>query len=374
MLPASRLSDFSSRVVVAVLITLALVALAYVCWRGISVLLEAFAGVLFAVFLSALSDWLSQHTRLTRGWALLVVVLALILLAAGIGWFLANSLTAQLGELEKELPQSLQRLQQYLEKYPWGRRLLEQVPGAANSLTQVGEFSRVTGFISGVADMLITVVVILFVGLFGAAEPQLYRAGLLHLMPAGQRRRVGQAVDAVAFNLRWWLVGQVFLMVVIGVTTMVGLRLIGVKLALTLGLMAGILELIPYLGPWLSAIPAALIALLLSPTHLLLTLGLYLFLHILEGYVLLPIIQRRAVLVPPALTLVAQVLLGNLLGLMGVFVAAPLTVVVIVLLKMLYVEDTLGDQAVDVPGEPGNKRKVAARAEAAVVTEVPPQK
>jgi predicted PurR-regulated permease PerM len=105
-----------------------------------------------------------------------------------------------------------------------------------------------------------------------------------------------------------------------------------------------------------------MVALLLGPSHLIGTLALYLVLHILEGYVLVPLIQRRAVHIPPALTLVAQVLLGELLGLLGLFVAAPLTVCAIVLLKMLYVEDTLGDQDVEVPGEKsGAEKKEAAR-------------
>jgi predicted PurR-regulated permease PerM len=210
-----------------------------------------------------------------------------------------------------------------------------------------------TGFIAGVADFLVAVVLIVVVGIFAAAEPALYKAGFLHLVPPPHRPRARQAVETVVFNLRYWLLGQVFLMIIIGVTSAVGLWLLGIPLALTLGLLAGIMEMIPYIGAWIAAVPAALIALLVSPTHVVMVLGLYLGLHLLEGYILLPLVQRRAVDMPPALTLTMQVLLGQLLGLMGLFVAAPLTVAMVVLLKMLYVEDTLGDQAVQVPGEPG---------------------
>jgi predicted PurR-regulated permease PerM len=206
--------------------------------------------------------------------------------------------------------------------------------------------------------------IIFFVGVFGAAEPGLYRAGLLRLVPPPQRPRAEEAVDTLTFNLRWWLVGQVVLMLVMAGTTALGLWLVGVPLALTLGLLAGALELVPYVGPWASAVPAVLVALTVSPTHLLLTVALYLALHLLEGYVLLPLVQRRAVHLPPALTVAAQALLGELLGVMGLFVAAPLTLCAVVLLKMLYVEDTLGDESVDVPGEPGNEEKqLAAQAE-----------
>ena len=353
--PRTALSDFSRRVVVAVLITLLLLTVAYVLWRGVHVLLVVFAGILFAVFLSALAEWLSSHSRLRRGWALTVVVLVLFVVVGGVGWLLANQLARQTAELVHKLPQSFEQLRNYLAQYEWGRLLLEQLPKDRESLGQIAKFAPVPGLVSGIGEFLVNIVLIFFVGIFGAAEPTLYREGLLHLLPPSQRQRTREAVDVVALNLRWWLVGQLWLMVILWLTTTAGLWLLGVPLALVLGFIAGILELVPYIGPWLSAVPAVLMSLTLSPVHVLLTGGLYLLLHILEGYVLLPLIQRRAVEMPPAVTLVAQVLLGELLGIMGLFVAAPLTVCVVVLAKMLYVEDTLGDQAVDVPGEPGNE-------------------
>jgi predicted PurR-regulated permease PerM len=216
-----------------------------------------------------------------------------------------------------------------------------------------------TGFVSGVAGFLEATIVILVVGIFGAAEPDLYKAGLFHLVPSRQRRRVGEALEAVVFNLRHWLVGQLTLMVILGITTAAGLRLIGMPQALTLGIMAGILELVPYIGAWLSAVPALLIALLEGPQYVLYTAGLYLFLHLLEGYILHPLIQRRAAHLPPALVLVSQAVMGEMFGPLGLFVAAPLTVAIMVLLGMLYVEDTLGDETVHVPGEPGEEAKKA---------------
>jgi predicted PurR-regulated permease PerM len=346
------LANFAWRVVVVLL----LLTLAYLLWRGVHVLLLAFAGMLFAIFLSALSDWLSRRTGIPHGWALAVVVVVLALSTGGLGWLLANRVAIQAAELSQQLPESLRQIRDYLEAYAWGRLLLEKAPQVAESLAQADQFSRVTGLVSGVASFIVAAVVIVVVGIFGAAEPGVYKNGLLLLVPPGHSRRVAQAVDAIVLNLRWWLVGQVSLMVMMAVTTAVGLWLIGVPGALTLGLIAGILELVPYIGAWLSAVPAALIALLLGPWYLVITLALYLGLHILEGYVLVPLVQRRAVHLPPALTLVAQVLLGEMLGALGLFVAAPLTVVAVVSLKMLYVEDALGDESVEAPGEVRDQR------------------
>jgi predicted PurR-regulated permease PerM len=343
--------------VVAVLIAILLLALAYLLWRGVHVLLQAFAGVLFAVFLSALAEGLRKWTRLPYGWALAIVLCALFLLAGGLGWFLANHLAQQARELSARLPQSLEQLREYLSERPWGRLVLDHAPDAREHLGRLGQFGDVGGMLSGVTSFLVTLLVILFVGIFGAAEPGLYRAGLLHLIPPAQRPRAEEALDALVFNLRWWIVGQVFLMFLMWVTTTAGLWLIGIPFALVLGLIAGLLELVPYVGPWISAVPAALIAMTVSPTHLVLVLALYLALHIVESYIVVPLVQRRAVHLPPAVTLVAQVLLGELLGIMGLFVAAPLTLCAVVLLKMLYVEDALGDHRVDVPGEPGNEQK-----------------
>jgi predicted PurR-regulated permease PerM len=361
--PQLGMEGFARRIVVTMLLAVLILGLTYLAWRGVHVLLQTFAGVLFAVFLAALAEWLSKHTRLSHGWALTAVVLALLVLAGGITWLLANQLAVQIRDLSQRLPQSGGRIRDYLRAYPWGRTLLEQEPDPWESLARLGQLFDVKGTVAGVTGFLVTALVILFVGIFGAAEPSLYRAGLLHLVPPAQRRRAEQAIDTLTCNLRWWLVGQVVLMILMWATTTTGLWLIGVPFALTLGLIAGILELVPYIGPWISAVPAALIALTVGPTQLLMVLALYLALHILEGYVLVPLVQRRAVHLPPAVTLVAQVLLGELLGLMGLFVAAPLTLCAVVLLKMLYVEDALGDDKVDVPGEPGNEEKrEAARA------------
>ncbi len=344
---------FARRVVVAVLITVVILAIAYFLWRGSRILLLAFAGVLFALFLCALSQWTQKHTRLSYRWSLVVVVAVLLILGGGLAYLLWSRISGEVGQLIQTLPRSFEQIRDYLMQYAWGQYLVEKAPAAATGLAEAGKFTQLTGFASGVASFLEAVIVILIVGIFGAAEPDLYKTGFLHLVPPRQRSRADQAVTAIAFNLRHWLVGQVLLMVLIGLTTAAGLWLIGLPIALTLGLITGIMEMVPYIGAWLAAVPTALIALVLGPKYLVFTLSLYLFLHLLEGYILSPLIQRQAVHLPPALTLVSQALMGEMFGILGIFVAAPLTVATMVLLQILYVEDTLGDEVMTVPSEPG---------------------
>lgn len=345
--PPLGLADFTWRVVVLLL----LLGVAYLLWRGIHVLLLTFAGTLFAIFLCSMSDWLSRQTGMRYGWSLTIIVVVLVLVIGGLTCIFANLLMNQLLKLEQQVPQSLNQIRGYLESTPWGHQVLEKAPQVAESIDPGGMFARLSNLVSGLLSFLMACLVIVIVGIFGAAEPEQYKIGLLYLVPAPQRSRVDQALDAVVFNLRAWLVGQLVLMVMMGVTTAVGLWLFGVPLALTLGLMAGMLEIIPYLGPWISVVPAALIALPVGSQTVVMVLLLYLALHLVEGYLLIPLVQRRAIHLPPALTLMAQILLGELSGIMGLLVAAPLTVSVVVFVKMLYVKDALGEQTVEVPGE-----------------------
>jgi predicted PurR-regulated permease PerM len=132
-------------------------------------------------------------------------------------------------------------------------------------------------------------------------------------------------------------------MIVVGLLTAVGLWALGMPLALTLGLLAALLTFIPNLGPTLAVVPAALLALLQSPTKSLYVILLYLVIQAVESYLLIPLVQRQAVSLPPALTITAQVLLGILVGGFGLVLATPLTAAVMVLVRMLYIEDALGD-------------------------------
>jgi predicted PurR-regulated permease PerM len=150
-------------------------------------------------------------------------------------------------------------------------------------------------------------------------------------------------LDAIGDTLARWLVGKVASMIVVGVATATGLWALDVPLAMVLGLIAGLLDFIPYIGPLMAGVPAVLIAFSISPELGLYTMLLFLGIQLAEGYLLSPLIEARSVSLPPALTIAMQMLLGALFGMAGIALATPIAAVLSVLVTMLYIQDVLGD-------------------------------
>ena len=176
-----------------------------------------------------------------------------------------------------------------------------------------------------------------------AAEPVTYLAGGLRLLPPARRERLRATAEEIALTLRWWLVGRFLSMALIAAMTSIGLSLLGVQLAITLGMLAGVLTFIPYIGSVASAVPAILIALTQNSQTAFYVVLLYVGVHVVEGYILVPLMQKKMVHVPPALTLAAQALLGALFGVLGLALATPLVAAALTAIRLLYVEDVLDD-------------------------------
>jgi predicted PurR-regulated permease PerM len=216
--------------------------------------------------------------------------------------------------------------------------------------TGSGAVKQATRIINTVLTGVLTLFVVLVTGIYLAAQPEMYLKGVVMLAPHARRARYREVLARLGHTLRWWMIGQLVPMAVIGTLTAIGLKVIGVPMWLFLGLLAGLFNFIPNFGPLISGIPAFLLALSESPTKAMWVVLLYVVAQSLEGYVLTPLVQRRAVEMPPALLILFQVLAGLLLGALGVVLAAPLLAIALVAIRMLYVADVLGDKA-DVPGE-----------------------
>lgn len=338
---------FTQRILIAVGIITVVVLLLLLLWFAIDIFLLAFAAVLLAIFLRGLSNWVSEHTPLSKRWSFALVTIALVGITGGGIWLLAPDAANQIDELGKSLPQSIGELTQRLENYEWGQQLIAQLPSTdellasrANALTTISSFFSTT--LGAFADLII----VLFVGLHFAADPHLYLRGVVRLVPLNHRSRAREVLDEVGHALGRWLIGQLASMTVIGILTTIGLWLLGVPLALTLGLIAGLLSFIPNLGPIIALVPAALLALLQGPMTVLYVILLYTVIQTLESYLLTPFMQKWMISLPPALTIFVQVLLGFLLGGLGLVLATPLLAAGLVLVRMLYVEDVLHDSTV----------------------------
>ena len=338
--------ELAIRATIVLALAAATVAAGLVVYLASEVFVLAGAGVLIAVLLATLADFVARHTPIPRGWALGLI---LLLAATGLGfaaWRLSTNLDEQFRDLTKSLVESGHKLEDRLIRYDWGRKLVDnakhmQAPAGGNAEM----FGRFTKFFSSTLGGLVDAVIILFIGVYGAADPATYRSGLIRLFPVAKRARTGEVVDKLGGTLRRWLIGQVAVMTIVGLAVTLGLWLIGVPFAPALGLLAFLLEFIPYVGPIGSAVPGLLVASSLGTDKLLYVAILYFAVQSAEGYLLSPLIQERAVKIPPALTVLAQVLLGVLVGGFGLILATPLTAVALVLVNELYIKDALGDRA-----------------------------
>lgn len=337
-------ATFARRVCVSVgIVTLAFLLLALL-WAATDVLLLLFAAILVACFLRGTAKVFSQSTRLPIGWSLGIVVTLLCGATTAAVWLLAPQVAAQVDDLSRGLTQSFQQLRAYLAQYDWGRRILAQMPGVAELAQRGNLFGRITGVFSSTLGILANAILVAFIGLYLALAPVTYITGLVRLFPKQRRARMNEVLEAVGETLRRWLVGRAILMVVNGVFTALGLWILGIPLALTLGAIAGLLNFVPNIGPIIAGVPAVLIAWTLGPVPALYVLLLYISLQSLDGYVLTPLIQQRTVALAPALTITAQLLFGVLAGTMGLLLATPLTAATLVLIRKVYLEDVLGEE------------------------------
>jgi predicted PurR-regulated permease PerM len=349
--------SFTARVLRVLALTTLFVAAALLLWVAADIVLLAFIGFLLAVALATPASAIARRTGMPRWLALLLVALAILALLAGGAWFAGDQIVQQIVGLIEDLPAIAERLRDTLERVPggdWLRDQLEDVEPMGLADLDLGLVGQVTGSLAALFEVLVRITFVVFFALFLASAPQRYRDGLVRLSPPASQARAREVYDQIAVTMQGWIVGQLASMLLVGILATVGLLVIGVPYALLLGLLAGLAELIPIFGPIFAYIPAAIVALLVGPQQLLWVTILYLVIQQLEGNLIQPMVQRHAVDLPRPLTIVAILLGASVFGVLGMFVATPLMAIALVLVKMLYLHDTLG-QTIELPG--GNKEE-----------------
>ncbi|GAB0113359.1 AI-2E family transporter [Acidisoma sp. C75] len=328
-----------------VLLGLAGLTLLLLCiWLLHDELLLIFLAVLLAASLRGAADRIARHTPLGPR-AAMAIILCLVA-AASIGFciWVGPRLIQQGIDLARALAQEGQNLAHRYGNTSWGREVLQKLNASAGASAQslampVLNIASVTfGAVAGFFVLVVTIV-------YFASSPHLYLKGLTALLPPARRPRALEVLAKVGHVLRWWFLGQLIAMLVVGVFTVIGLAIIGMPMALALGVMAGLLTFVPYFGAILAAIPALAIALGQGLHMALLTLIVFTVGHVIEGYIVSPLVQDRMVRLPPALLILSMTALGTLFGPLGIILATPLAASGLVLVSELYVVDVLKDES-----------------------------
>jgi predicted PurR-regulated permease PerM len=340
----AELLSYSQRILIALGLSALALTLLYLLHAIADALLLVFAGVLLAIALDGSARLISRMLGLPRLWALaLVLILAPAALIA-FGWLVGPNIADQTSQLLESIPPAIESGKDLIKQVDWLSALVQRLPDSEQLIRSgAGVLGRIPGIFTTAVGTLFSAVLLLFMGVFLSINPGAYTGSALKLVPASKRERTNEVLTSVGSALRWWLVGRIASMLVVGVLTVIGLIIAGIPLVLTLGLLATLLAFVPLVGPIVSALPAVLIGLLDSPMRAFYAALVYIAVQALESNIITPVIQRKAVLLPPALILIAQSLMAVMFGWIGVLLSTPIMVAVIVLVQLLYVEDVLGD-------------------------------
>jgi len=348
-------------------------------WEARILALTAFLGILFGLGAAPAVDALERR-GMRRGVGSPLVIFGTVgLLVALLAWS-SPTLVSQSQEMRTRFPEAIEKVESWLAgNQP---RLLDMITGtvpaapkaartvaptAAPTAAPAGEFTvgaapdapaapapgRLVGALYSQADRLKAVafgilsstlavaggcVLVLFLAVFIATDPDLYLRGLLLLFTPPMRRRLRPVLAAIATKLRRWLGAQAVAMLIIGSVTTVMMMILGVRAAVPIGVIAGILEFVPTIGPILSAVPAVAMAFVDSPQKALFVLVAVWGIQFLESNVLYPYLMQDQLDLPPALTMMTQVVMAFVFGIMGLFVATPMLAAIFVAVQQLYIE------------------------------------
>lgn len=328
-----------------VLIVGAVVVFGLLVWRLADVMLLLFGAALIGLLLSGAADAIRRHTGLPRSAALALVILVLAGIFAAVIILFGAQIGSQLVDLWYRLPGAVDALEQRFNLGDISNWIREKAQSNTGNI-----LFQITSWAGTMFNAVTDLVLLLVAACFFAVDPGLYRRGALKLVSPENRPRFEDTLDFSAAALRQWMTGQLIAVLLVGTITTTGLWYIGLPSPLALGLIAGLLEFIPFIGPLLSAVPALLLAFTLGWTEIVWTLGLFALIQVLESNLITPLIQKRMVALPPVLTLFAIVCFGVLFGPLGLLFATPLAVFLFVAVNELYVRQLL-HQPTEVPGE-----------------------
>lgn len=329
-----------------VLPIIALAVLLAALWHVLSLLVLAFGAVVAALFIRALADPLRSALDIDDAIAVTLSILTMVIGIGMVGWLFGAQISAQFSVFANNLPGAWDRAQVWIASWPGGDIFLRDLTrmGAGDGL-----LAHVAGAFTSMAGALADTALVLVGGVFLAANPTLYRSGFTMLAPKAHRPLFKSAIEDCGRALKLWLNGQLMVAAFVGTVTGLALWAIGVPAPLALGIITGVTNLIPFVGAILAAIPVLLLAAVGGFEVFLWALLAIVTIQQIEGNFLTPLVQQRAVNLPPFVEVFGVVAATMLFGIPGLIFAGPLVVATYVLVKRIYVEEVL-DTPTFIPG------------------------
>lgn len=299
-----------------------------------NILLLVLAGALLSVYFHGFGDIVQRRTKLGRKAAMTIAILVTVIFLGSIFWFMGTTLQTQVAELSNTLPHTIANARIKLGQTSLGQKVLQGISGY-NSDKMV---STMQGFFSTTFGVLGDMYIILFLGIFFTTNPSLYKDGILLLVPHS-KKELGQCImDRISLSLKGWLKGTLFSMLCITILIGTALTIVGMPVALILALITGLLEMVPSIGSLVAMIPGVLLALTVSTNMAILVAVIYIVSQTIVANIVTPLIQKKMTNLPPALTLISQLIMASVSGALGVILAVPLLAIVIILVDELYVK------------------------------------
>lgn len=331
--------SFIAKVWVTASIVALITVLVLIVKATFSVLLLVLAGALIALYFHGLAKLIERKTGLGSKSSLLTSTIGSIALLGAFLWFAGDRIANEADKLADTIPSAYEKAKEQINNSALGKKVLEQVSQQADSGNTREQLpKRVFSFFKSTFGVLGDIYVVVFIGLFFTASPNLYETGMVKVVPPAGRSQATYVLQKLATHLQKWLKGKLFSMLVVAILTAIGLAILKIPLWFVLALIAGLLSFVPNFGPLIALIPAVLIGFMEGPTKALLVVGVYVLVQVLESNLITPKIQQQLISVPPAMILIAQLIMGVLTGGWGLILATPLMVIVMVLVQELYVK------------------------------------
>ena len=298
------------------------------------ILLIIFVSVIIAAAMNGPVSWLQNH-KIHRILGVLFVYLIFLLLAILVITRISPVLAEQIKQLANYFPELIEKVnigfQEWWGQYRTDVNLQSFLDNFSNKLNQAT--SSIFGTVVGLFGGLFSFGIVLVISFYLAVQEKGVKRFFISMTPSEHQHYVSDLINRIQIRIGGWLRGQLLLMLIIGSLTFIGLYFLGVKYALTLALIAGILELIPYIGPFIALIPAVILAFVQSPMLALLVIVLYVVIQQLENYVIVPQVMKKAVNLNPIVIIVVMLIGAKLAGVMGIILSIPLTAAVAEFLK-----------------------------------------